>query len=68
MVGKLYVLSKGDPFYCGTRAQGRPGVSITVVLGYPSERTSPGRTLATACPRVADPESAGALADRAMLA
>ena len=21
MVGKLYVLSKGDPFYCGTRAQ-----------------------------------------------
>ena len=31
MVGKLYVLSKGDPFYCGTRAQARPGVSITVV-------------------------------------
>jgi len=24
MVGKLYVLSKGDPFYCGTRAQARP--------------------------------------------
>ena len=27
MVGKLYVLSRGDPFYCGTRAQagsGRP--------------------------------------------
>ena len=23
MVGKLYVLSKGDPFYCGTRAQAR---------------------------------------------
>ena len=42
--------------------------SLFTDLGYPSERTSPGRTLATACPRVADPESAGALADRAMLA
>jgi len=31
MVGKLYVLSRGDRFYCGTRAQARPGVSITVV-------------------------------------
>ena len=35
MVGKLYVLSKGDPFYCGTRAQARPGVSTTVVYETP---------------------------------
>ena len=43
-------------------------IRISLLWGYPSERTSPGRTLATACPRAADPESAGALADRAMLA
>jgi len=35
MVGKLYVLSRGDPFYCGTRGQARPGVSITVVYETP---------------------------------
>ena len=35
MVGKLYVLPKGDPFYGGPRAQAPPGVSITVVYETP---------------------------------
>jgi len=44
MVGKLYVLSKGDPFYCGTRAQadsGRPPEGDPLAPVYSGKMDTP---------------------------